>query len=163
MLRTDRRRVVIASLFTAVALPALWFFSSDSANKNGGSNGSRATAPPSTKYEPGPPLFVGGTDTPKRPTLIDVAVPSTLPANSMRAQASFHRYPDTLTRPCSVLQAPDGAVVTVTNIDNGQSTTCTNTLTLATLPDGIGVLLHTEIFAEIGNVTDAPIPVRVSW
>ncbi len=162
MLRTDRRRVVLASLITAVALPALWFFSSDSANKNGGS-GSRSTAPPSTKYEPDPPLFVGGTDTPKRPTVIEVAVPTTLPANSMRAQASFHRYPDTLTRPCSVLQAPDGAVITVTNIDNGQSTTCTNTLTLATLPDDISVLLHTDIFAEIGSVTDAPIPVRVSW
>lgn len=162
MLRTDRRRVVIASLFTAVALPALWFFSSDGATKNS-TDGSRATAPPSTKYEPEPPLFVGGTDTPRKPTVVDIAVPSTLPPNSMRGAASFHRYPDTFARACTVLQAPDGAAVTVTNIDNGQTTTCTNTLTLATLPEGIDVLVHTDVFTEIGNVTDAPIPVRVYW
>lgn len=163
MLRTDRRRVVIASLFTAVALPALWFFNNDPATQNtAGSDGSRATAPVTTKYEPETPLFVGGTDTPRRPSVINVAVPTTLSATSFRGVASFHRYPDTFDRACTAPRAPDGAALTVTNIDNGQTTTCTNTLTLVT-PDGIDVLLHTDVFAEIGNVTDAPIPVRVNW
>ena len=105
---------------------------------------------------------MGGDDEPAAPGVINIAVPPAPSANNVRAIASFHRYVETLVRPCTATMAPDAAILTVTNIDNSQSTTCTNTLTLV-LPTGIDIMLHTEIFSEIGDVSDAPIPVRVSW
>lgn len=58
--------------------------------------------------------------------------------------------------------APDGALLTVTNVDNGQSTTCTNTQGI-TIPPGVGMVLGTDVFAKIGDLADAPLPVRVRW
>ena len=63
---------------------------------------------------------------------------------------------------CTTLLAPDGAVLTVTNLDNGQSTPCTNTLGMA-LPSGSDIVLNTAIYVTIGDLADAPVPVRVSW
>ena len=51
---------------------------------------------------------------------------------------------------------------TVENIDNGQTTTCTNTLGMA-IPAAADIVLHTDVFGEIGDLADAPVPVRVSW
>lgn len=48
------------------------------------------------------------------------------------------------------------------NIDNGQITTCTNTLGM-TMPTGADIVLHTDVFGEIGDLADAPLPVHVSW
>ncbi|MEI7548049.1 MAG: hypothetical protein WCK21_08330 [Actinomycetota bacterium] len=163
MIATDRRRVVAASIFTFVALSTLWFFSSDSAtNKDGSGTAAKATAPPTTKYEPEPPLFVGGNDEPSPPGVINIAVPPAPSASSFRGLASFHRYLATQPRACTTQSAPDGAALTVTNTDNGQTTTCTNTLTIV-VPAGVSILLHTGVFTEIGDVADSPIPVRVSW
>jgi hypothetical protein len=63
---------------------------------------------------------------------------------------------------CTTLLAPDGALLTVTNLDNGQTTTCTNTLGMA-LPAGSDIVLNTAIYVTIGDLADAPVPVRVSW
>lgn len=166
----ERRRVVVASLFTLVALPALWVFNRESAATSGspsvGAAGvdvknSPATAPSTTAYHPEPPLFVGGDEQPVLPAVVNVAVPTTAGVNQVEAAASYHRYGPG-SRQCTTMLAPEGALLTVTNIDNGQSTTCTNTLGM-TMPAGANIVLHTDVFAEIGDLADAPLPVRVSW
>lgn len=158
MIATDRRRVVLASVFTVLALGSTWYFSSDSADQQAAATA--GTAPPTTKYVPEAPSFVGGNDEPAPAGVINIAVPPA-PA-SIRGLASYHRYLDTEPRGCTAPFAPNGVVLKVTNTDNGQTTTCLNTLTIV-VPDGINMLLHTDVFAEIGDVVNSPIPVRVSW
>jgi len=170
MIVHDRRRVVVASVFTLVALPALWVLNRESAATSGAPNvgaagvdikGSANTAPGNTDYEPEPPLFVGGDAIPVPPAAVVVAVPPPTSANQVDARASYHRY-SAGSRQCTTLLAPDGALLTVENIDNGQTTTCTNTLGMA-MPAGADIVLHTEVFGEIGDLADAPLSVHVSW
>lgn len=170
MITHDRRRLVVASLFTMAALPALWVFNRESATTSGSPNIGAAgvevnsgvdTKPTATAYEPEPPLFVGGEEQLQPPGAVVVAIPPTTGANERIATAGYRRY-SAGSRQCTTLLAPDGALLTVVNIDNGQSTTCTNTLGM-TMPAGADIVLHTDVFGEIGNLTDAPLPVRVSW
>lgn len=170
MIDHDRRRVAVASVFTLVALPALWVLNRESAATSGAPNVGAAgveiksgadSEPNDAAYEPEPPLFVGGDEVPVPPAAVIVAVPPPTGANQVTARASFHRY-SAGSRQCTTLLAPDGVVLTVENIDNGQTTTCTNTLGVA-MPAGADIVLHTDVFGEIGNLADAPLPVHVSW
>lgn len=173
MITSDRRRVAAASLFTLVALPALWVLNRESAATSGapiaGAAGVDVAAqvgdalPPSTApYEPETPSFVGGdSDAALPPAVVNVAVPPPPSANEALGKASFRRLA-VGSRQCSTLLAPDGTTLTVLNIDNGQTTTCTNTYGIA-MPAGADVVLHTDVFSEIGDLTDSPLSVRVSW
>jgi hypothetical protein len=169
----DRRRVVVASVFTLVALPALWALSRDSAATSGAPTVGAAgvdvaskgdgTEPSTTAYQPRPPGFVGGDDvSPSLPGVIQVAVPTAPGADQVLATASYHRFMTSTAAVCTTLLAPDGATLTVTNLDNGQTTRCTNTLGMA-LPAGSDIVLNTAIYVTIGDLADAPVPVRVSW
>lgn len=168
MINSDRRRVALAATFTLVALPALWVLNRDdpspgttaSAGIPSPGNGAD-TAPSTTAYEPLPPVFVGGDDEPTPPGVIDIAVPPGPSANEIQARASFSHYWSG-GRPCTTLLAPDGATLTIVNVDNGQTTTCTNTLGKA-VPAGADIVLDTPIYNEIASLADAPIPVRISW
>jgi len=104
---------------------------------------------------------VGGDEQPILPEAVNVAVPPPAGINQVLAKASFRRY-TAGSRQCTTLLAPDGALLTVENIDNGQITTCTNTLGM-TMPTGADIVLHTDVFGEIGDLADAPLPVHVSW
>jgi hypothetical protein len=53
-------------------------------------------------------------------------------------------------------------VLTVTNLDNGHVTTCTVALKKS-LPGGQLIVLDTPIFQELGDLIEAPVPVRVTW
>lgn len=168
----DRRRFALAALITISVLAMLWVFGGDS---NGGEDASSTTcvgcpiedlsgnsAPSTTEYEPFPPLFVGGDDddTPVDPVSIATAPPPN--DNEILTTTQFLRYADTTVRRCSTMLAPEGALLTVLNVDNGQSVTCTNTQGID-VPAGVGMVMHTDVYALIGDLVDAPLPVRVSW
>jgi hypothetical protein len=169
---TERRRVAVATIVTLVALPALWVLGRHSATTTGAPNvgaagveigaGSHATRPPTTAYRPQPPVFVGGDSTPRVPGVIEVAVPPKPSPNQFTGKASFFRYNLAAGHPCTTRKVPDGTPLTVTNLDNGQSTSCINTLGIA-VPSGADIVLDTPLMAEISDLTDAPVPVRVSW
>lgn len=172
MIASDRRRAAAATIFTVMALPALWVLNRESAATSGAPKVGAAgvevvadvganTVPATEPYQPEPPSFVGGDEQPATPDQINVAVPPAPGENEVIAKASFKRY-SAGSRQCTTLLAPDGAMLTVENIDNGQSTTCTNTLGMA-IPAGADIVLHTDVFGEIGDLADAPVPVRVSW
>jgi hypothetical protein len=50
----------------------------------------------------------------------------------------------------------------VTNLDNGQTTTCMNTLGMS-LPAGSDLVMNTAVYILIADLAEAPVPVRVSW
>ena len=77
-------------------------------------------------------------------------------------RASFSRYTDPLNHPCTIVAAPDGVTVKVVNVNNGMSTTCHNVFGMY-VPPGVDIILHTDDFATISDLADAPIVVRVSW
>lgn len=166
----DRRRVVVASVLTLVALPALWVFSRNSAASGSPSLGAAGisinapvqTEPPTTAYQPSPPLFVGGDSIPNAPGVINIAVPPAPGPNEVLARATYHRYLGLVGTACTTAVAPEGAMLTITNLNNGQRITCLNTAGVA-IPGGADVIIDTALYVQIGDLADAPLPVRVSW
>ncbi|MCU1504764.1 MAG: hypothetical protein JWM12_4118 [Ilumatobacteraceae bacterium] len=169
---SDRRRLVFATVFTVVALPALWVTGRDQARTTTApSAGAAGLAAPSggvhstavtTTYEPQSPVFLGsdrGAQT-AIPPLISVEHGTDQAGNHADVRAAFRRY--NTTNACTTPYAAGGVTIKVTNIDNGQSITCRNVLG-PVIPAGDGILVHTELLAEIANLADAPISVRISW
>ena len=167
----DRRRVAVASLITVSVLALFWVFSSGSSNGDKSSAASCApdcaddagnSAPSTTAYVPFPPLFVGGEDDAALPDPISIATAPEPNPNEIVTTTQFVRINDLTTRRCSTMLAPEGALLTVLNVDNGQATTCTNTQGID-VPPGVDMVMGTDAFALIGDLADAPLPVRVSW
>lgn len=162
----DRRRVAVASAVTVVALLTLWIFGHRSDASSAPAPVDTAigsdTAPSTTAYQPEEPLFVGGDEQPTPPGVINVAVPPAPGANQSLAKASFKRYAGVGTSVCTTMLAPNGALLKVTNLDNGQTTTCQNMLGMS-LPAGSDLVLNTAVYILIADLADAPVPVRLSW
>ena len=167
----DRRRIGVAGLVTFSVLALFWVASSGSSNDNGSSGAPCAdcnddagnSAPSTTEYVPFPPLFVGGDEEVAPPDPISIATAPEPSANEVLTTTQFVRINDDSGTPrCSTMLAPEGLILTVLNVDNGQSTTCTNTQGID-VPHGVGMVMDTEVFAKIGDLADAPLPVRVSW
>ncbi len=166
----DRRRIRVAALITVSVLALFWVFSGSSSNDSssattcaGCPDSAGNSAPSTTEYRPHPPLFLGGENndaTPPDP--VSIATAPEPKANEFLTTTQFIRYSDVTVRRCSTMLAPEGALLTVFNVDNGQSTTCTNTQGID-VPVGVGMVIHTDVFAEIGDLVDAPLSVRVSW
>jgi len=168
----ERRRVVLATAFTLVALPAIWVFERGDASgpstpsvaaagvpepaAGSGGEGSTTTAAPEV------PVFLDGGAPVAGPAVIDIARPGVGP-DEARARATFVRHQGaTVPRPCTTALARAGATITVTNVDNGLSTTCVNTLGYP-IPVGSDIVIHTDVFVQIADLVDAPVPVRLSW
>lgn len=160
----DRRRALAATVFTAVALLVMAVTSDDTQGTVAVGDGTEGspTAPPTTKYTPGAPVFVAGDDDADPAAPAEVLVPPPPNGNIVMGRASHGRYDDDLSRPCTTGVAPDQATLQVTNLNNGQSTLCVNTYG-KTPPAGIDIVLDSDQFAEIARLIDAPIPVRISW
>lgn len=172
MNRHDRRRATLAAILTVVALPAIWLFNRDEAGTSGapkigtvgieGPAANGASDAPTTSYAPEPPVFLDGNGAVVQPGVVDIAIPPAPTDRQATGKASFLRYANGVTRPCTTLLAPEATLLTIVNVDNGQSTTCTNVLGV-TLPAGVDIVLDTELFVGISDLADAPIPVRISW
>ena len=173
---TDRRRLVIAAALTIVALPAIWLFARDES-----SNGSAAPAmaaagvvvpiggvatSANTSIDPfgtDGPIFVDGPTTPPKPATVEIAVPAATPGKSLDGPATYRTNPeDPIGTTCSAPGADFNATLTVTNLDNGRTTTCINR-TPRVLSGGAVIELPTHLYQDIAQLVDAPIPVRISW
>ena len=165
----DRRRLTIASIFTVVALPALWVIDRNDARSAAPAVGAAGVAhvgaegaPSTSAYTPDSPIFLNGPPPGANPAVVDIIVPPAPTATETAGRASFRRYPDPTRRPCTTSLAPWGSTLTVTNTDNGQTTTCVNSISTP-LPAGVDIVLHTDVFTSISDLADAPVPVRISW
>jgi hypothetical protein len=167
----ERRRLVVATAFTLVALPSIWLFDRDDPNSRGSSGlaaagvmtPAPAAAATTATTEPEVPIFLDNTIVVVAPAVIDVALPDPPGEREALGKATYRRYVDTsITRPCTTHLAPSGATITVTNIDNGLSTTCTNTLGMSK-PADADLVIDTNVYVAIADLVDAPVPVRLSW
>ena len=160
----ERRRLVFAAAVTIVAFPALWLF--EGQEPDGAATAGVETTTglfPSPTDDPGVPVYLDNPSPVVAPAVIDIAVPEAPGAREARGDATFKRYLDAqVERPCTTVLAPPGIVITVTNVDNGLSTTCTNTR-MTSVPPGADIALHTDVYMTIAELVDAPVPVRISW
>jgi len=178
----DRRRMVFATIVTIVALPTLWLTGRDDASDTGltpvavalngpsvadAARGTTTTtvATSTTALGSDEPVFMAGPTTPPVPEPdVVMAAPS---AEQAAGRATFRRWDSTAiatlrAHPCLTFVAPLGARITVTNVNNGRSVTCVNT-PAEQPPQNAMIVLDTEALLRIGELADAPLPVRVSW
>jgi hypothetical protein len=169
MQHSDRRRLVIAAVFTTLALPALWVANAErGAEPSLGAAGLPAPAAgaPDTDstYVPEGPVFLDQDGITAEELASTAAAPVQTPAapaaNEVRAMASFKRLGDI--GACGTNVALAGTTLTVENVDNGRIVTCRAVLGV-TVPDGVAVVLDTALMAQLTDLSEAPIPVRVSW
>lgn len=169
----DRRRLAVATVFTVVALPSLWLLESGRTRRGTTvATAAAGVAPPvatadqagstSSVYRPELPSFLDGPTPAPAPAVVNIAVPATPTANETKVLASFRRFDDGSSRPCTTLLAPSGTRITLTNVDNGLVTTCRNQFGV-NLPHGVQIVLDTDVFTEIADLVDAPVSVRLSW
>lgn len=157
----ERRRLAVALIVTLVAIPALML-------SGGGGTSDDATpvvtSPSSDDSKPLDPAFLptGGPTTSLGP--ITVNVPPAATGTHIKGDASFIRWPSDITngkRICASPHATIGTEITVTNLDNGRSLTCTNATTESR--GDLVIIVDADVFIEIADLVDAPIPVEISF
>jgi hypothetical protein len=178
----DRRRFFLAAIVSILALPALWWVNrDDSARPNtaavGVDVGSGASASTSPRAAPvtvvptigrsalppvetvgdQPPIFLDGPAS-QVGGVSQIAVPDTDSLDSYVVEAT---YGGDVTGPetCLAKNIPTGQEITVINLDNYRTTTCRVSRAPATQRDDL--VLHTDQFVELADLTDAPIPVQI--
>lgn len=172
----DRRRLSLAALLTLVALPALWVLGRESAPTTtapaagaagvqtaslvGGNDDASTTS--TTAYVPRSPVFLDGSVMPTVAPPMEVQHGTAPNGNHLTVRATFRRFANAGGSPCSTPLAPAAATITVRNIANGQKVTCRNNRSVE-MPADIGIVLHTDLFATISSLADAPISVDISW
>jgi hypothetical protein len=166
----DRHRLSFAIALTVVALPALWVSGRDQAATSGSPTAAVAgidspqavgVAVTVTVYEPESPVFLGNGDgSQDAAQLVPVQQATPLPEQHADVRASYRHYRTALG--CTTAQVRGGVKITITNLSNGQSVVCRNDLSVK-LPAGVGILVNTELLAQIANIANAPIAVRITW
>ncbi len=172
---TDRRRLAFAAAFTIIALPAIWLFTRGEATTGSGAPTIAAAgidaaagtngAPVVTdqgSMGPNSPIFIDGPTTPPKPAVIQIVVPAAVKGDYTEGGASYKSGTTAAPDTCSAPDAPFGAALTVTNRDNGRSITCVNRAPIG-LTVGLAIQLNPAQFSQLGQLVDAPIPVRITW
>jgi hypothetical protein len=173
---TDRRRFYAATVLTLLALPALWWANtSDNSSAPGlavagidpGVDVPTASSPspqpaaaakdPSAEIGDAAPLFLEGPMSAPGAGQVEVAVPAKPLVDGVSAQATFRSTvaPDR----CIVAGLASGTPITVVNLDNNRTITCTS---LVAPGSEVGeLIMHTSVFSTIADLTDAPISVEI--
>jgi hypothetical protein len=171
----QRRRVAFAVAITVIAVPAAFLLN-------------RGDDEPAT--EGAPPTLVG-TLAPSDVDSADVSVTqpditsalgtaavgylagSTVPEDRSPAQIAVPRLPESVkgvatfssliqsTLECHAKGVPFNATLTVTNLDNSRSVQCVASIG-GPQPE-TDVVLASATFAQIADLTDAPVPVQITW
>lgn len=161
----DRRRILLASALTLLALPTLWW-----TNKSDGGAPNLATvgiavvdetatgAAPDSDAGEAAPVFLDGPSGQVGAGLPEIAVPAPPAIARITTTATFRSTLATGSA-CMIPGIGSGQQLTVVNLDNGRSVTCTAILAPGTAADQL--VMTPELFAEIADLTDAPIPVEI--
>lgn len=167
----DRRRLVVATVLTVIALPLLWTSkdssspgtqlavtgASPSADLNAPAQSAAAT--PVRAFVAEPASSVASTN------VITIDVAGQPAGSTATGKASYRNWPNGLTaekRPCGTPMVPFGARIVVTNVDNGKKVACVN-VTTRPLATGSDIVIDTATFVELADLTDAPLTVEMSW
>ena len=151
----ERRRLVVAVALTVLVLPLALF--------GGGSSDPNQPAASSVapEDEPAAPAFLPVQGSSVVPDIITVNVPAPPEDIVAKGVASFIRWPQTFgLRPCATPLALIGAKIEVRNLNNGRTVKCEN-VSIQSLAAGISIVIHTDLYLEIADLVDAPLPVEV--
>jgi hypothetical protein len=110
-------------------------------------------------------FLVGSPTTPDTAGSVTIAVPAPPSPTTETATASFKRWVKGSTwaaDPCAAWFLKVGTRVTVTNLDNGHTASCTIVDRTGTEKAQV-IVLDADIFAQLSDLVHAPIPVRISW
>jgi hypothetical protein len=168
---TDRRRIMAVTVLTLVALPALWWANTSENNSSTSPNlavagldpgvdaPTAAPAQPATEdaLDDVAPVFLEGPTSAAGAGQAEIAVPAKPLIDGVRAQATFRSTVADGT--CIVPGITSGSKVTVVNLANNRSTTCTTMLAPGNRPGDL--VMSTNAFAGIADLTDAPISVEI--
>lgn len=169
---SDRRRTTLLGILTLLALPAIFFFtraddtSTDSAvtvqidvdgNPIAIENNS-PSRPPLVVTDAEPTFLDGPIADPDR-EVAEIAVPQRPAIEPIRLSASFRSTVAGI-RSCLVRELRSGLSVTITNLDNGRSITCVTSI--APFSQNDDIVLHTDTFSLLADLTEAPISVEVT-
>jgi hypothetical protein len=124
-----------------------------------------AAARSATHDDSGSIGFMTGPPPATLPAVVEIAVPSSGPGNVAEGTASFEHFgieDEGDLQPCAYAGPAAGTILTVVDLDNGRSVTCT-----AIGPPEPGarvmIVLSRTAFAQIADLGQAPVHVRVSW
>lgn len=158
----ERRRLVLAIAVTAIAIVVAMA----SGDGDGASSSTVDTVPTSTTFDddaPADPAFLPETESSGAPQIITVNVPAPPSGTVITGTASYIRWPQTMgLKPCATPHALIGAVITVTNLNNGRQIKCNN-VSIEALRDDSVILIHTDVFLDLADLVDAPIPVEINF
>ena len=174
---TQRRRVALAAAITVIAVPAVFLFKNEDtvAVPSGPVVGTvvdtlvgtfapaagdeLAVAPAVTDVMGSTPVaYLEGDEAINGGDPATIAIPR-LPL-AINGTASFRRDLPDVTR-CQAKGVPFDAKITVTNLDNSRSVRCIASVGGAEPDDD--VVLHNDAFLLIADLTDAPVPVSITW
>ena len=168
---TDRRRFIAVTVLTLVALPALWWANTSEGSSapnlavagidpgvdTGATADGATAAPTATDRNDIAPVYLEGPASAAGAGQSAIAVPAKPLHEGVSAKATFRSSVSNGT--CIVTGFSSGTRITVVNLANNRSVTCTAVLAPGNPADD--VLMPTSAFAEIADLTDAPISVEI--
>jgi expansin (peptidoglycan-binding protein) len=167
---TDRRRIFAVTVLTLVALPALWWAntsenSSTSPNLAVAGIDPGVDAPSATSAPAGTgdslddvaPVFLEGPASAAGAGQSEIAIPAKPLVDGVIATATFRS--NLLDGTCIVADMTSGSKVTVVNLANNRSVSCTTMLAPGNRAGDL--VMSTNAFASIADLTDAPISVEI--
>lgn len=165
----QRRRLAVAIVVTVLAVVVSLASGGDSTGQETAAN-SAAPEPGSAILNdvagvssPADPAFLPGAKDTDAPEIITVNIPAPRAGTVITGRASFIRWPQTLgLAPCATPHALIGAKITVTNLNNARSIVCDN-VSIESLSGGNTIIIHSDVFLEIADLVDAPIPVEIEF
>lgn len=174
----QRRRVALALAITVIAVPAAFLLNRSGAETDGtglpgatlvGTQPSvgqpsitQSTDPTATDALGTAPVgYLSGTTVPVSNEPARIAIPRE--QEGVKGTASFSSTIESTLRCQARISSgvPFNATITVTNLDNSRSVQCIASIG-GPEPDD-EVVLAPDTFAEIADLTDAPVPVEITW
>jgi hypothetical protein len=104
------------------------------------------------------PVFLDGPTAQVGAGVAEIAVPIAPGAERITIDATF-RSNVVVAGVCRVPGLGNGQPITVVNLNNNRSITCTTEL--APADAGHELVMHPDLFSQIADLTDAPIPVEI--
>lgn len=159
----DRRRILVASALTIAALPALWFANRpDTGAPSVATAGIDVAPPPSaaagdTGADEVAPVFFDGPTAQVGAGVAEIAVPIAPTVERFTTDATFRS--DVPVGTCRISTVSNAQLITVVNVDNNRSVTCTTEL--APSAAGERLVMHPDLFSQLADLTDALIPVEI--
>lgn len=176
----QRRRVALALAITVILVPAAFLLNRGSADSAPPTNtlvgavqipgqtvpdevaAAGSDGPADTDAMGSTPIaYLDGTVPNHDDDPATIAIPR--PQRAIRGEATFSRD---ITNPIAcqindIATIPFNSSVTVTNLDNSISVQCV--ASVGGTPSDSDIVLHADAFLKIGDLTDAPLPVEITW